>query len=173
MFIYFHHQFAAAIGCFLPQPVFRLTLKERVLGAFLSPVEFIPSFGLCQILYPCQRLHLSQTLKCNYYDLSLFGVNKILPGIFCTEVCSWEKSSLYSLVLSRAVLHVLSKLPSSNCSANCPATAALLSGMEDELCPLQFCSLVLLRDYLPFIVFPGPLNDLLNLTSKLVLLVGR
>lgn len=87
--------------------------SERVLEAFLSPVEFKPSFGLCQILYPCQRLHLSQTLKCNYYDLSLFGVNKILPGIFSTAVCSWEKSNLQS-VLSRAVLHMLSKLPSFN-----------------------------------------------------------
>lgn len=45
-------------------------------------VDFKPSFGLCQILYPCQRLHLSQILKSNYHDLTVFRVNKILPGIF-------------------------------------------------------------------------------------------
>lgn len=110
---------------FYHKAVLSLTLKERVLEAFLSPGELKPSFGLCQILYPCQRLHLSQTLKCNYYDLSLFGVNKISPGIFSPEVCSWEKSSPQPGLCSVAcaALHVQQSMCSlcCMCSANCSA----------------------------------------------------
>lgn len=93
--------------------MFSLRLKDRVLAAFLSPVEFKPLFGLCQILHRCQRLHLSQTPKSNYYDLSVFGARTILPGIFYTEICSQQKCSLQP-ALPRALLPMLSTLAGFN-----------------------------------------------------------